>query len=917
MEPVKETQQKMERNVLILYGVYTIGSMSIVRRSGMDGIVTLVLLGGWIISFWLHLNKVRSYHFRSCFTALMLMSGVVVYGMLVEDLLSNMVTIVAIMIMLGLYGNLNIILLSGIPVSFLILYHLVFLQEYQRYTYNDWTLLLQQFCSLYIANYIVYRMVKKQLEINDRQARMIRDLQAAERSKDDFLANISHEIRTPVNTICGMSEIVLREDITDKVREDVCSIQEAGRGLITVVLDVLDFSELQTGKMQLEEVEYNIMSTIHDVMNMSMSKCEKKEIEFIVDCSAKIPSRLAGDEQKIRRVIMNLMDNAVKFTSEGCISIMISCRKTKAGINLMVKVRDTGIGIQEENIEKLFNSFSQVDTRRNRQEGGLGLGLAISRALVEEMGGFITIESTFGAGTQVKFVIPQKIVDDTPVVVLKSPEDVNVGVYINPEKEEQVETREGYARSMTNMIRETGIKGCICRNLGELKRGETREPFSHIFLSLASYQEEKAYFDALSEQTDIVVLLEQSEDPLITNDRIRRIYKPFFVLSVAAVLNEEQMYKYRKGSTYVQNHFIAPQVHILAVDDNLMNIRVLEGLLKPYRIQVTRAVSGFEALEKIETMDYDLIFMDHMMPEMDGVETLQRIRQKRGSYFKNVPVIALTANAIAGMRGMFLEKGFQDFMAKPIDLSVLERVLERNIPANKLQKIITSEVEEEKPIQEDDAKERNLKAEGLDVEKGISYCGGRENYIEVLKICCEEGDGNLEKIQNCYRQKDWKNYTIYVHALKSSMKSIGAAQLSEMAKQLEVAGKEENTSVISKQHDKMIEEYKRILYILKGRYDSREEEKEEEAAAQEVLDEEMFDSYLKDLEDAAYRLSKEDMADILTKMQEYSYHGKTLKKPLDQVKNKVEMLDLMPALEVVYRLRDRLRRQQQKGLEEE
>ena len=149
------------------------------------------------------------------------------------------------------------------------------------------------------------------------------------------------------------------------------------------------------------------------------------------------------------------------------------------------------------------------------------------------------------------------------------------------------------------------------------------------------------------------------------------------------------------------------------------------------------------------------------------------------------------------------------------------------------------------------------------------------------------------------------------------MKSIGAAQLSEMAKQLEVAGKEENTSMISKQHDKMIEEYKRILYILKGRYDSREEEKEEEAAAQEVLDEEMFDSYLKDLEDAAYRLSKEDMADILTKMQEYSYHGKTLKKPLDQVKNKVEMLDLMPALEVVYRLRDRLRRQQQKGLEEE
>ena len=909
MEPVKETQQKMERNVLILYGVYAIGSMSIVRRSGMDGIVTLVLLGGWIISFWLHLNKVRSYHFRSCFTALMLMSGVVVYGMLVEDLISNMVTIVAIMIMLGLYGNLNIILLSGIPVSFLILYHLVFLQEYQRYTYNDWTLLLQQFCSIYIANYIIYRMVKKQLEINDRQAKMIRDLKAAERSKDDFLANISHEIRTPVNTICGMSEIVLREDITDKVREDVYSIQEAGRGLISVVSDVLDFSELQTGKMQLEEVEYNIMSTIHDVMNMSMSKREQKKIEFIVDCSAKIPSRLAGDEQKIRRVIMNLMDNAVKFTSEGCISIIISCRKTKAGINLMVKVRDTGIGIREENIEKLFNSFSQVDTRRNRQEGGLGLGLAISRALVEEMGGFITIESTFGAGTQVKFVIPQKVVDDTPIVVLKSPEDLNVGVYINPEREEQVETRERYTKSTANMIKETGIKGCICRNIGELKRGEQREPFTHIFLSLTSYKEEEAYFDHLSQQTNIIVLLEQSEDGQITNGRIKRIYKPFFVLSVAAILNEEQAYTCRKGSAHVHNRFIAPQVHVLAVDDNLMNIRVLEGLLKPYQIQLTRAVSGFEALEKIETMDYDFIFMDHMMPEMDGVETLQRIRQKRGSYFKNVPVIALTANAIAGMRGMFLEKGFQDFMAKPVELSVLERVLERNIPANKLQKITAAEVAEEPHIQGDGVKEQDLKAEGLDVEKGISYCGGMDNYIEVLKIHCEEGDGNLEKLQNCYQQKDWKNYTIYVHALKSSMKSIGADKLSEMAKQLEAAGKEENTSVICKQHDKMIEEYKRILHMLKERYDSRDEEKEEEAAGQEVLDEEVFDAYLKDLEDATYRLAKEEMSDILTKLQGYSYHGKSLEKPLEQVKKKVEMLDLMSALEVVYRLRDRLRKQ--------
>ena len=914
MESVKETQQKTERKVLILYGIYTIESISVVRRTEIDGIVTLVFLAGWIISFWLHLNKVRSYHFRSCFTALMLMSGVVVHGMLVRDLISNMAMIMTAMIMLGFYANLNIILLSNVPLSFLVLYHLIFLQEYKQHTYYEWTLLVQQLCSCYIANYIIYQMVKKQLETNDRQVKMIRDLKVAERSKDDFLANISHETRTPVNTICGMSEIVLREDITDKVREDVYCIQEAGRDLLTVVSDVLDFSELQTGKMQLEEVEYNIMSTICDVMNMSISKRKQKKIELIADCSAKIPSRLAGDEQKIRRVIMNLMDNAVKFTSEGCISIIISCRKTKTGINLMVKVRDTGIGIKEENIEKLFNSFSQVDTRRNRQEGGLGLGLAISRALVEEMGGFITIDSTFGVGTQVKFVIPQKVVDDVPIVVLKSPEDLNVGIYINPEREELVETRERYAKATANMIKETGIKGCICRNIGELKRGEKREPFTHIFLSLTSYKEEETYFDELSQQTNITVLLEQYEDTMIVNSRIKRIYKPFFVLSMVAALNEEQLYTCRKGSAYMNNRFIAPQVHVLVVDDNLMNIRVLEGLLKPYRIQVTHAVSGFEALEKIETMDYDFIFMDHMMPEMDGVETLQRIRQKRGGYYKKVPVIALTANAIAGMRGMFMEKGFQDFMAKPVELSVLERVLERNIPASKLQKITAAEVAEKTRVQEDGIKEQDLKEEGLDVEKGISYCGGMDNYNEVIKIHCEEGDGNLEKIQNCYQQKDWKNYIIYVHALKSSMKSIGADKLSRMAKRLESAGKEKNTSVICEQHDKMIEEYKRILHMLKEwyegyEYEGKQEENEESAARQEALGEEMFDAYLKDLEDATYRLSKEDMSDILTKLQGCSYHGKSLEKPLVQVKKKVERLDLMAALEDISRLRDRLRKQ--------
>ena len=911
MEQKREPQQKTEGIVLGLYGVYSIGIIVNISNSNLEKSSIWLIVAGWILSAALYIKKVRSYRFRTYFTTLMLMSSVLIYGVIVPDLLSNMATIVTVIIILGLYGDLNIITLTILPVTLLVLYHIRFAQDITATSAGDWSLMLQQICSAYLALYIVYCLVKKQLEVNDRQLEIIEELRAAERSKDDFLANVSHEIRTPVNTICGMSEIVLRESLAPEIRENVHSIQEAGRNLISVVSDILDFSELQTGKMQLEEVEYNIASTLNDVINMSMTKKTGKKIELMVDCSALLPSRLMGDEQKIRRVIMNLVDNAVKFTGDGCISIRVSCRETKQGANLMVQVSDTGIGIKEENLEKMFTSFSQVDTKRNRQEGGLGLGLAISQELVERMGGFISIKSTFGKGTRVKFVIPQRVIDPTPIVSLENPEEFQIAIYVDSE---QIEVRENYVKSIEQMAQELEVDTRIFRNLSELKKSQEKTQFTHMFLSMESYQTNREYFDELSETMAVVVLLDRAENDKIQNSRILRIYKPFSVLAVAAILNEEQIeeeYYYSK-----QNRFIAPQVHVLVVDDNLMNIRVFEGLLEPYQIQVTRASSGFEALKKIESMDYDLVFMDHMMPDMDGVETLQRIRNKRGSYYKSVPVIALTANAIAGMRGMFLEKGFQDFIAKPVELSVLERVLERNIPPNKRQNVSEEDRIAHK-AKENVTEPKMLAAEtetvDVDVKKGISYCGNKKNYLEVLQLHCEEAEGNREKLQTYFEESDLNNYTILVHALKSSMKSIGVNGLSGMAKELEAAGKRADMEYIRAHHKELMDEYARIIALLEEKFlrdqEKKEEKKQDEKMA-EALSEEAFDAYMEALENAMYELQKEEMLDILTKMQQYSYHGHDLSKPLVQIKKKVEMLDLMSAVEVLSRLRERLQRQQ-------
>lgn len=904
----KRAQRRVEMAVLGLYGVYSIGVIANIRNNRWEDIAIVMIVAAWMLSAFVHLRRLRSYQFRTYFTALMIMGSMVVYGVIVPDLMTNLTTIITVVILLGLYGNLNIIGFSFFPISFLIVFHLLISKDIKAFSVGDWTLLAQQIFSVYLANYIVYYLVKKQLEINDRQSEIIRELKLAERSKDDFLANVSHEIRTPVNTVCGLSEIILRNNMEENIRKDVYSIQEAGRNITSIVSDILDFSELQSGKMQLEEVEYNIASTINDIIRMSFAKKENKKIDIIVDCSAKIPSRLSGDEQKIRRVIMNLIDNSIKFTTEGCIEIGISCRHTDRGINLMVTVTDTGIGVKEENLEKLFTSFSQADTKRNRQEGGLGLGLAISRVLVEEMGGFITLKSTFGKGTQVKFVIPQKVVDETPIVVLHKKEEWNVGVYLNLERSNMLESRESYLRTIEHMAKDLEIKSHICRSVAELKRKENREQFTHIFISMASYKDEEVYFDQLSKQTKVVVFLDEKEEREIDNPAILRIYKPFYVLSVATVLNDGEGLE-QKMPYIRQNRFIAPQVHILVVDDNLMNIRVLEGLLEPYQIKVTKAVSGFEALEKIESMDYDFVFMDHMMPDMDGVETLQRIRKKKGNYYKNVPVIALTANAIAGMHRMFIEEGFQDFMAKPVELSVLERVLERNIPKNKIQKVETAaEVSEPET---DKTESTELYLEDIDVKKGIQYCGGIENYIEVLRIQCEEGRNNQDKLQNYFTERDLNNYTILVHAIKSSSKSIGADRLSQIAKSLEAAGKAQDWEYITANHQELLKEQNRILNIIENHpLVYQREENENPSEEKDTLTEEEFDEFIKELEDEMYGLQKDNMLKILERMQEYSYGGQSLKKPLEQVKKKVEMLDFMSAVEVVRRLREHLRRKE-------
>jgi len=345
-----------------------------------------------------------------------------------------------------------------------------------------------------------------------------------------------------------------------------------------------------------------------------------------------------------------------------------------------------------------------------------------------------------------------------------------------------------------------------------------------------------------------------------------------------------------------------------------MNIKVIEGLLANYKIKVTTANSGKMALEKIGLANYDFVFMDHMMPEMDGVETMHHIRNKVGVYYSNVPIIALTANAVAGAREMLLAEGFNDFLEKPVERSVLERVLKRNIAP---EKIVSAEAYDEYMVQKDEEEVQTqteivtafdrLAAEGLDVQKGILYCNGREQYIQILQAYCEECEDSGLLADQLFAKEDWKNYTITVHGMKSSMRSIGAMEISELAKQLEFAGKEGRIDYIKANHAEMMDKYRRLFSALKKNelLNSGEEREREENPDLELtpLEDAVFERMLEEMETAMYQLDSPRLLEIMTDLQNYQYRGKALKNLLTQAKRKVEMSDYMSAVEMVVRLK--------------
>lgn len=519
-------------------------------------------------------------------------------------------------------------------------------------------------------------------------------------AKTSFLSNMSHEIRTPINAIIGMNEMIIRESDDSQILEYANNAKSAGNSLLSLVNDILDFSKIEAGKMEILPVQYDLGSMINDLVNLIASRAQEKNLELEINVDSTIPSNLMGDEVRLKQVVTNLLTNAVKYTEEGTVALSVSyVRNDENSISMHFEVSDTGIGIKEEDLSKLYSPFERIEEIRNRTIEGTGLGMSIVKKLLALMDTKLIVESQYGVGSSFRFSVIQQVV--------------------------------------------------TWDELGDFKNK----------------------------------------------------YKEF-------VTSKEEYHQ----------RFQAPSAMVLVVDDTEMNLTVIKSLLKKTLVQVDTAISGFETLDKIKATKYDIIFLDHRMPEMDGIETFEKMKTLNGNINKATPVIALTANAVSGAKQEYLEHGFSDYLAKPVNATELEKMIENYLPPEKILSVSINNGADDGHTTKvgipTDSFLNELK--DIDLKEAVKNCGGVEILENVVGDFLTSLDSKADAIEGYLKEGDIRNYTVLVHALKSSSRLIGAMELSRMAEELELLGNEGNTTLIQDKTPALLAKYRSYKEKLKA-----------------------------------------------------------------------------------------------------